>query len=84
MSIIASDHASDTGISPDDPAPMSEQDFANWGTSVVAFIKPAIVADGTEGWSIHAANGAPLGFALSRDSAFAALRQHDLQPASVH
>lgn len=65
------------------PVPMSESDFANWGMPEVAFIKRVMLDEG-ESWAIHAANGAPMGLAPSREIAFAAVRQHELEPVSVH
>lgn len=62
---------------------MSEADFANWGLPEVAFVK-RMRADDMDGWSIHAADGTQMGFAPSRDLAFAAIKQHELEPLSVH
>jgi hypothetical protein len=62
---------------------MTMDDFANWGTPEVAFVKRVLVDD-QEGWSIHAADGTHMGLAPSRDLAFAAIRQHELEPFSVH
>lgn len=63
--------------------PMSEADFANWGLPEVAFVKRITVNDAVS-WSIHAANGTQMGLAPSRDLAFAAIKQHELEPVSVH
>ncbi|MBC7953494.1 MAG: DUF1150 family protein [Rhodospirillaceae bacterium] len=67
---------------------MSETDFASWGLPEVAFVKRVMIAgDGglmSEGWSIHAADGTHMGLAPSRDLAFAAIKQHELEPLSVH
>lgn len=62
---------------------MSESDFASWGLPEVAFVKRVMVND-SEGWSIHAADGTHMGLAPSRDLAFAAIKQHELEPLSVH
>ncbi|MDA8231991.1 MAG: DUF1150 family protein [Magnetospirillum sp.] len=62
---------------------MSTTDFAAWGVPDVAFVKRVMVDD-SEGWSIHAADGTQMGLAPTRDVAFAAIRQHDLEPVSVH
>jgi len=35
-------------------------------------------------WAIHAANGKRIGMAASPELAFAATRQHDMEPLSVH
>ena len=65
------------------PRPMSQSDFANWGLPQLAFIK-RIMVDDAVGWSIHAADGTQVGLAPSRDLACAAVRQHELEPVSVH
>jgi hypothetical protein len=62
---------------------MSPQDFALWGVEDVAYIKHVVAKDG-EGWAIHRADGSQIGFAPGRDVAFAAVRQYDLDPVSVH
>ena len=63
--------------------PLSKTDFVRWGVPDVAFVK-RIEAEGAMTWSIHAADGTQMGLAPSRDLAFAAIRQHDLEPLSVH
>ncbi len=49
----------------------------------VAYVKPMDVAGRTV-YAIHAADGTRLGIAHDRDNAFVAVRQHDLDPVSVH
>lgn len=68
---------------PATPRQMSQTDFAQWGMPEVAFIKRVLV-DNEIGWSIHAADGTQMGLAPSRDLAFAAVKQHELEPVSVH
>jgi len=67
---------------------MTASDFAQWGLPEVAYVKRIIVNDeeghNEVGWAIHAANGAQMGLAPSHDLAFAAVRQHDLEPFSTH
>jgi hypothetical protein len=62
---------------------MSAADFAIWGLPDVAFVK-RVIADNAEGWSIHAADGTQMGLATTRELAFAAIKQHELEPMSVH
>lgn len=62
---------------------MSAADLAIWGMPDVAFIK-RISANDEITWSIHAADGTQMGIAPSRDLAFAAVKQHELEPFSVH
>lgn len=65
------------------PRGMSQADLALWGMPEVAFVKRVVVNDEV-GWSIHAADGTHMGIAPTRDLAFAAIKQHELEPMSVH
>jgi hypothetical protein len=65
------------------PRDMTTADLAIWGMPDVAFVKRVTLNDQV-GWSIHAADGTHMGLAPSRDLAFAAIRQHELEPLSVH
>lgn len=58
-------------------------DLSAWGLDDVAYVKRTVVND-QEGWSIHAADGRHIGYAPDRELAFAAVRQHELEPFSVH
>jgi hypothetical protein len=62
---------------------MSARDFALWGVEDVAYIRFAQI-DGKKGWGIFAADGSAIGVAAERELAFAAARQNDLEPLSVH
>lgn len=62
---------------------MSAADLAIWGMPDVAFIKRVVLNDEIT-WTIHAADGTQMGIAPSRDLAFAAVKQHELEPFSVH
>lgn len=62
---------------------LTVRDFASWGLQDVAYVKRITVND-QEGWSIHAADGSHVGYAPNRELAFAAVRQHELEPYSVH
>ncbi len=62
---------------------ISTRDFVTLGVENVAFVKP-VEADGTTAYSIHAADGTEMGLVSDREVAFAAVRQHDLEPLSVH
>jgi hypothetical protein len=62
---------------------LSPQDFALIGMQQLAYIKPTVV-NGVTGFSIHAADGTQIGMAPSRDIAFAAVKQHELEPVSMH
>ena len=56
--------------------------FANMGSPQLAYISPVSTEQG-EGYGIHAANGNLLAVLASRELAFAAARQHELEPVSV-
>ena len=62
---------------------MSPQDFALVGMHQLAYIKPTVV-NGVTGFSIHAADGTQIGMAPDREIAFAAVKQHELEPLSLH
>lgn len=61
---------------------MSPQDFVLVGMQQLAYIKPTVV-NGVSSFSIHAADGTQIGVAPSRDIAFAAVKQHELEPVSL-
>jgi hypothetical protein len=62
---------------------ISPQDFALIGMQQLAYIKPTVV-NGISGFAIHAADGTQIGVAPTRDIAFAAVKQHELEPVSLH
>jgi len=61
----------------------SSLDLGPYGLETMAYVKQVTV-DGQIYHSIHAADGTPLTIIAERDLAFATVRQHDLEPASVH
>lgn len=62
---------------------LSTDELANLGVNYVAYVKPMTV-DGVAAFGIFGADGEQLGLTPGRDTAFAAIRQHDLEPLSVH
>lgn len=62
---------------------MSARDFAAWGIEDVAYVRKVTI-DGKAAWAICAADGSGIGVAPDRELAFAAARQNDLEPVSVH
>ena len=62
---------------------MSAQNLSMLGLDTVAYVKPVIVED-KPACAVHAANGAVIAVLPTRDVAFAAIRQNDLEPVSVH
>ena len=72
----------DTGMR-EDLRVISLHDLSILAIEDVAYVKPMDVAGETV-YAIHAADGTQLGIAHDRDIAFVAVRQHDLDPVSVH
>ncbi|MBV9860444.1 MAG: DUF1150 family protein [Alphaproteobacteria bacterium] len=62
---------------------ISAHEFAAFGMQHLAFVKQ-ILAEGVSSYAIHAADGTQIAILPDRDIAFATVRQHDLEPVSVH
>lgn len=62
---------------------LSSQDFLALGVSQVAYVKP-IEQDGQHYFAIHAADGTQLALVASREAAFAAVRQHDMELVTLN
>jgi len=62
---------------------ISTHDLAALGLQDVAYVKPVMV-DGKAAYAVHAADGTPIAVLTNRDVAFIAVRQHELEPVSVH
>ncbi len=72
------------GTTPDaSPKALAPQVFLALGTPSLAYVRP-IAVNGQPHWGIFAADGTALAAVAARDLAFAAARQHDLEPVSVH
>ncbi|MBX6366964.1 MAG: DUF1150 family protein [Rhodospirillales bacterium] len=63
-------------------SPMSPEAFADFALTEIAYVKPLASGRATR-YAIHAADGTRLGIADDRATAFAAVRQQDLEPVSV-
>ena len=63
--------------------PFSRGDFAQYGMTRMAYVKPMRAASSVF-YAVHAADGTFLQQYCDHDTACAALRQHDLEPATVH
>ena len=61
----------------------SLEDLVRLGLEDIAYIK-AVTLEGQRFYAIHAADGTPLTLAAERETAIATVRQHDMEPASVH
>lgn len=68
---------------PDGAQAMTPTAFLALGAPNLAYVRPVVV-DGEPGFGIHSADGEMLAVMGDRDTAFAAARQHDLDPVSVH
>ncbi len=62
---------------------LSPADFASLGVQYIAFVK-RVETRHQVGWSIHAADGTQIGVTDQREIALATVRQHELEPLSVH
>ena len=62
---------------------LSIQDFLAFGVNQIAYIKPVII-DGSQAWSIHAADGRPLSVMETADEAVAISWHNDLKPVMLH
>jgi len=62
---------------------LSPSELGMLGMADVAYIKPVVV-DGDEAFAVHAADGTQMAVIGDRDLAFAVVRQHELEPLSVH
>ncbi len=59
------------------------KEFAHLGMADFAYIKPVMV-EGQRAFAIHAADGSAMAVVSDHAVALAAVRQHDLEPMSVH
>jgi hypothetical protein len=62
---------------------MSSRELALFGMQDLAYVKPITVND-VAGYAVHAADGTQIAVLPDRAVAFATVRQHDLEPLSVH
>jgi len=62
---------------------MSSRELALFGMQDLAHVKPVVV-DGASAFAVHAADGTQVTVLPNREVALATIRQHDLEPLSVH
>jgi hypothetical protein len=62
---------------------ISQQEFALLGMTDVAYVKRIIVDDAAV-YGVFAADGTQMVVVSDRELAFATIRQHDIEPVSVH
>jgi hypothetical protein len=64
---------------------MSSRELALFGMQDIAYIKRAVGGDHDElTYSVHAADGTQIAVFPNRELAVATMRQHDIEPLSVH
>lgn len=73
-------HAESTQIWQELPA----EKFAALGLQEVAYVKRKMQGNGRVRFAIHSADGTEVAVVAGRDVAWATVRQHDLEPLSVH
>ncbi len=62
---------------------LSSQDFLSLGMSQVAYVKP-LEQDGHSYFAIYAADGTQMAVLANRAAALAVIRQHDMEPLTLH
>jgi len=62
---------------------LAAQDFKTLGLEQLAYVKP-VMTDGKATYVVYAADGTEIAVMANREIACAAVRQHDLEPLSVH
>jgi len=62
---------------------MSTQELAFFGIQDIAYVR-RVEIDGSAAYAVHAADGTQIAVLADRSVAFATVRQHDLEPLSVH
>lgn len=62
---------------------LSPRDLAMLGLNDVAYVK-TVSAGGELAYAVHAADGTEMAVMADRDTAFAAILQHDMTALSVH
>lgn len=62
---------------------MSARELALFGIQDMAYIR-RVEVDGAAAYAVHAADGTQIAVVAAREVAFAMVRQHDLEPVSVH
>ena len=64
--------------------PLADEAFLSLGAQQIAYVKAINLPDGAHAFGIFSADGKPMAAAASHEIAQALIRQHELEPASVH
>ncbi|HYB57543.1 MAG TPA: DUF1150 family protein [Alphaproteobacteria bacterium] len=67
----------------DDLRTITSRELYALGMRELAYVKK-VSENGADAYAVFAADGTQLGLMATRELAFAALKQHDLEPVSVH
>lgn len=62
---------------------LSQRELGLLGIEDFAYVK-RVVVDGNAAFAVHAADGSRIAVLANRELAFAMVRQHELEPVSVH
>lgn len=62
---------------------LSARELTLLGMQDLAYVRPVLV-NGVTGYAVHAADGTQIAVLPDRETAFATVRHHDLEPLSVH
>ena len=62
---------------------ITAEQLGQLGVSQIAYVKPVMV-NGAAAFAIHAADGTPMAVTTDRDTALAAIVQHEMHPSLVH
>ena len=62
---------------------LSAQELGLLGMEDLAYVK-RVVVEGADAFAVHAADGTQIAVMADREVAFAVVRQHDMEPVSVH
>ncbi len=62
---------------------ITAEQLGKLGVSQIAYVKP-VIHNGANVFAIHAADGTPMAVAVDRDTALAAIVQHEMHPSLVH
>jgi hypothetical protein len=62
---------------------MSPRELAFLGIQDIAYVR-RVEINGSAAYAVHAADGSQIAVLADRSVAFATVRQHDLEPLSVH
>jgi hypothetical protein len=63
---------------------ITSEALAMLGQPQIAYVKPVETEQGLKGYGIFSASGQQVGVAPTRETAFIAVRQHEMQPVHVH